>query len=170
MSWADIAKQIAALGLPLLGAALPLPGGAAIGAALAAVLQTPDKTPAGVLTALTTSAADMAQARHFEEQRSDALLQVAIDAEASDRASARALASSDIAKGNAFTSFLAAVIRPAFGFTALAAIIHAFVTGIDLSPHVAPILDDVVQFYFGARVIEKIMPHIAGTISSFSGK
>lgn len=38
MDWKDVGTTLAKLGLPLLGAALPIPGGAAIGSALAAAI------------------------------------------------------------------------------------------------------------------------------------
>lgn len=92
----DFAKQIAAIGLPLLGAALPLPGGAVLGSALAAYIGAPDSTPDAILAHLTQNADAVAKAREFEFTHQETLLRINTDAEisalkiaADDRASAR---------------------------------------------------------------------------------
>ena len=80
MDWKDIAERVAKLGLPLLGAALPVPGGAAIGAALANAIGS-DATPDSVLKALTLDAEAIEQARQFQLTHEATMLKLAIDSE-----------------------------------------------------------------------------------------
>lgn len=97
MQWKDLGTQLAKLGLPLLGAALPVPGGAAIGAALAAALGS-DATPASMLDAITHNAQAAQVAREFEATHQAAMLKLTVDAElrqqeltVDDRKDARAM-------------------------------------------------------------------------------
>lgn len=84
-----------------------------------------------------------------------------VEAEYQDRASARALAAQDIAKGNAFTGILAAFVRPAWGFGALVMVGYSVVYGAAISSPLQEIIQTVLFFYFGGRTIEKITPMIA---------
>jgi hypothetical protein len=93
-----------------------------------------------------------------------------IEAEFADRASARTLAAADIAKGNAFTSMLAAFVRPAWGFGALAVVIYSVGWHYQISDALKEIIDTVLYFYFGGRVIEKVMPHASAAIAQIAGK
>lgn len=83
-----------------------------------------------------------------------------VEAEYQDRASARQLASADIAKGNAFTGMLAATVRPAWGFGALGLVAYSVVIGSPISDSLQAIIQTVLFFYFGGRTIEKIAPAI----------
>lgn len=62
----DIARKFAEIGLPLLGAALPIPGGMALGTALAASLGCPNGTPEELLSHLTANPEQIEKAREFE--------------------------------------------------------------------------------------------------------
>lgn len=84
-----------------------------------------------------------------------------IEAEFADRANARNLASQDIAKGNAFTSLLAATVRPAWGFGALVLVGYSVFNSLPIQSTYADIVQTVLFFYFGGRTIEKITPTIA---------
>jgi hypothetical protein len=100
----EIGEAIAKLGLPLIGAALPIPGGAAIGAALAAKIGSPSSDPGDLLTTLTQNADQLERAKEFEATHAETMLKLQIDAQTAqtsaavqfaqvdeqDRASARA--------------------------------------------------------------------------------
>lgn len=70
----DIAKKIAAMGLPLLGAALPLPGGAALGVALAQYIAAPGSSPEDILKHLTENAESVEKAKEFESNNQKEIL------------------------------------------------------------------------------------------------
>jgi hypothetical protein len=92
--------------------------------------------------------------------------------EFADRASARALAAADVAKGNWFTNILAATVRPVFGYVAMAAFFiplavrltaaflgHAFtdaqLASISMNSIEREVVLSVVYFYMGGRTVEK---------------
>ena len=87
--------------------------------------------------------------------------------EFADRASARALAAADVAKGNWFTNVLAATVRPVFGYVCMAAFIGplALRVGSLIVGHPLPdiVMNDiekeivltVVYFFFGGRTVER---------------
>jgi hypothetical protein len=83
--WKSIGQQIASIGLPLLGAALGGPGGAAIGTALASHLGTSSAQPENVLAALTSDANAITQAREFELANQAKLIEIATNAEIDKR-------------------------------------------------------------------------------------
>lgn len=66
MDWKELGSEVAKFGLPLLGAVLPIPGGAAIGAALASAIGAPSAKPEDILAKLTQSADAVEKAREFE--------------------------------------------------------------------------------------------------------
>jgi hypothetical protein len=84
-----------------------------------------------------------------------------IEAEYADRASARALAAAEIAKGNAFTSLMAASVRPLWGIGAFVLVAYSVGTEHAIAEPLQSIIQSVLAFYFGGRVIEKIAPTIA---------
>lgn len=100
--WSDIGKRLAKLGLPLLGAALPVPGGAAIGAALAAMIgpdaegNTP-QTAQDLVDRITVDPQARQRALEFQTQHRERMTAMALDHEHrmtqsadKDRADARA--------------------------------------------------------------------------------
>ena len=97
MNWQEIGKELAAVGLPLLGAALPFPGGEALGAALASTIGQPGATPEAVLGVLKQNQTALNAARAFESAQQTTILKMQIDAEVA----ARAAESADIATVNA---------------------------------------------------------------------
>jgi len=84
-----------------------------------------------------------------------------IEAEYADRASARTLAAAEIAKGNAFTSFMAASVRPLWGLGAFALVAYSVGTEHAIAEPLQSIIQSVLAFYFGGRVIEKVAPLVA---------
>jgi hypothetical protein len=83
-----------------------------------------------------------------------------IEAEYADRNSARQLAAAEIAKGNAFTSLLAAIVRPLWGIGAFVLVSYSVIYGVAISSVLNDIIQTVLMFYFGGRVIEKVTPSI----------
>lgn len=82
MDWKALGTSIAKLGLPLLGAVLPVPGGAAIGTALASMIGSkPD--PESILAALSSNADALQKAREFEFQHQETMLKMTLDAQVS---------------------------------------------------------------------------------------
>lgn len=111
------------------------------------------------------------------EKNKLALLQMAQNGElevlkstVDDIASARGLAAQEIAGGNNITRFLSATVRPVAGYMAIVAVVYAVVIGKDLSPMVKDVVETVFEFYFGGRVIEKVMPHLSEAVSNLGGK
>lgn len=80
MDWKDIGKTLADIGLPLIGAALPIPGGAAIGAALASAIGG-DGTANDVLNKLTSNQELLLKAKEFELTHQETLLKLKLDYE-----------------------------------------------------------------------------------------
>lgn len=66
MDWKELGTAIAKIGLPLLGAVLPIPGGAAIGGALANAIGAKSGKPEDILATLTQSAEAQEKAKEFE--------------------------------------------------------------------------------------------------------
>jgi hypothetical protein len=98
MDWKSLGEQVTKIGLPLLGAVLPIPGGAAIGTALASALGASSADPQDILTALTAGADAQLKAKQFEEAHQETMLGLQLKfetdqyaAEVSDRASARSM-------------------------------------------------------------------------------
>lgn len=83
MDWKNLGSKLAEIGLPLLGAALPVPGGAAIGAALAAAIGA--KTPEEILEKITSSDEAKLIAQQFQSQHEERILTLLLDAEKADR-------------------------------------------------------------------------------------
>ena len=167
-TFTDIRDVFVKIGLPLLGAALPVPGGAALGVALANAIGAPDATPAAILQTLTTDPAAAEKAREFEASNKITIMQLNIaaeqavaNAEFTDRADARNLATQEIAKGNAITCALAASVRPVWGLGAFIIVAYSVLTNYTISANLESIIEMVLMFYFGGRTIEKITPHAA---------
>ena len=97
MDLKDIGKALASFGLPLIGAALPIPGGMAIGTALANYISSPSAKPEDILATLTSSADALQKAKEFEATNHATLVKVAVDYELEQRKAD----SSDMAAVNA---------------------------------------------------------------------
>jgi roadblock/LC7 domain-containing protein len=123
MDWKTIGKELADIGLPLLGAALPFPGGEALGSALAAAIGQPGAAPEVVLNALKQNASALSAAKTFESAQQVNILKLQIDAEIA----ARNAESADIAvvnttmqeedKASASEAWYQKAWRPANGFS-----------------------------------------------------
>jgi len=98
MDLESLGSEIAKIGLPLLGAILPIPGGAAIGTALASAIGSTSSKPEDILTALTTSADAVEKAKEFQATHTETMLQLHLNyaqqvyaQEVADRGSARTM-------------------------------------------------------------------------------
>jgi len=154
----DIAKKFALIGLPLLGAALPIPGGMALGTALAASLGCPNGTPEELLSHLTANPEQIEKAREFElENRKEILLATMTHeldtyrAEASDRDSAR---KRDVESTDGTNRTLAYIIIGAFiamagatlmGWAKADSVMAGTVIG-----YLSAKAEQVIAFYFGS--------------------
>jgi len=86
MNLMDFGKELARIGLPLLGAALPLPGGAALGQLLASkITGDPGAKPEDILAQLSQNADALAKAKELEMKHEETILQIQVDAEKSAR-------------------------------------------------------------------------------------
>ena len=129
-------------------------------------------TPENVISALAgASPAQLqtlrdAESKHIETmtQLGYAHIETLAQAQVSDLASARDLGKADIAGGNAFTGALAAIVRPLWGIGAFCLVAYHAIAHIPIDAGLKDIVELVIQFYFGGRVIEKITPHIAGLV------
>lgn len=77
----DIVAEFAKLGLPLLGAALPIPGGEAIGTAVAAMIGAPSSAPEDILKTVQGNADALVKAKQFELTHQETILRITVDAE-----------------------------------------------------------------------------------------
>lgn len=76
MDLAQLGQELAKIGLPLLGAALPIPGGAALGTALASVINSPSAKPDDILATMTANADSLQKAKEFELTHQEKILEL----------------------------------------------------------------------------------------------
>lgn len=115
-----------------------------------------------ILPAEKMSEADRA---NLEQQLTMELLKAdwkQVEAEYADRNSARELGKADIAAGNALTGFLSATVRPLWGIGAFILVAYSVVVGYAIASPIQAIIEAVLLYFFGGRVIEKITPTISG--------
>lgn len=157
-TFTDIRDAIVKLGLPILGAALPLPGGAAIGAALAASIGSPSDKPSDILATLSQSSEAVQRAMEFQATHEKALLQIAVDAEKSASAEVTKRWQADMTSD----SWLAKNIRPMVLIFILAIytiFASASAFGVNVTQGYVELLGQwgmlVVSAYFVGRTVEK---------------
>lgn len=158
MNWQDVGSEVAKIGLPLLGAVLPIPGGAAIGTALASALGAKSADPTDVLNALTASADAQLKAHQFEETHQETMLQLQLKYESdlyadevADRTSARSMQVST----RAFTvptlafvivgAFIAMVVGTLLGYAKVDSVLAGTLVG-----YLSAKCEQVIAFYFGS--------------------
>ena len=73
-------EALAKLGLPILGAALPIPGGAVLGKVLGSMIGKPDATEEDVLAELSTNAEALQKTKEFELTHQETLLRLQVEA------------------------------------------------------------------------------------------
>lgn len=158
MNWTDLGAALAKIGLPLLGAALPIPGGAAMGAALASAIGSASGDPADILAKLTASPEAVLQARQFELTHQETMLQLSLKYEAdvyasevADRANARAMQVAD--KSHTLTvlaycivgAFIAMVASTLLGYAKVDSVLAGTLVG-----YLSAKCEQVIAFYFGS--------------------
>lgn len=158
MDWKGIGESIAKLGLPLLGAVLPIPGGMAIGTALASAIGSPSGDPQDVLATLTASSDAVLKARQFELSHQETMMQMQLkyetdmyQASVEDRSSARAMQSTT----KAYTvpvlayvvvgSFIAMVASTLLGYAKVDSVLAGTLVG-----YLSAKCEQVIAFYFGS--------------------
>lgn len=104
--------------------------------------------------------------KQIEAETSKAVMSMdwtAIEKEFQDRADARGLAAKDMAAGNAFTSILAATVRPVWGYASLVVVAYPYLAGafdlpaVQIDDNTRTIVQTVIAFYFGGRTVEKVI-------------
>ena len=80
-TFTEIRDSLVKIGLPLLGAALPLPGGAALGAALATAIGSPSASASDVMARLLSSNDAIEKAKQFELTHQETILKITVDAD-----------------------------------------------------------------------------------------
>lgn len=158
MNLADFGQAVAKIGLPLLGAILPIPGGAAIGTALASAIGSPSAKPEDILQALTSSADAMEKAKEFQTTHTETMLQLhqsfvkdMYTQEVADRSSARTMQINT----KSFTvpmlawlivgSFIAMVAGALLGYAKVDSALAGTLVG-----YLSAKCEQVVGFYFGS--------------------
>lgn len=158
MNWKELGESLAKIGLPLLGAALPIPGGAAIGAALASAIGADSGDPADVLAKLTASPEAVLQARQFELAHQETMLQLRLKFEAdayatevADRSNARALQLGNpsptvpVLAYAIVGAFIAMVAGTLLGYAKVDSVLAGSLVG-----YLSAKCEQVVAFYFGS--------------------
>ena len=105
--------------------------------------------------------AQLAQALTLEMMKAD---WQQVEASYADVKDARGLAAADIAKGNAFTGALAAIVRPLWGIGAFCLVAYSVASHSPIDAGIKEIVQTVIWFYFGGRVIEKVTPTITAAL------
>lgn len=158
MDWGQMGEEVAKLGLPLLGAVLPIPGGAAIGTALASALGAKTADPMDILNALTSSADAQLKAHQFEETHQETMLQMQLKfqsdqyaAEVADRGSARQMqvsAKAITVPTLAFVivgAFIAMVVATLMGYAKVDSALAGTLVG-----YLSAKCEQVIAFFFGS--------------------
>lgn len=159
MDFKDIARDVAALGLPFLGAALPVPGGAALGVALASTLGVSSGKAGDVLSALTSSADAVLKAKQFEMDNYRELSIAAMQSEQAlyqqeviDRNGARSREASDTTDNTnkilAFVivaSFVAVTVATVLGYAKVDSVLAGTLVG-----YMSAKAEQVIAYYFGS--------------------
>lgn len=171
MDFKDIAKQVASLGLPILGAALGGPAGAIVGKALGAAIGSSSAAPVDILKSLTEDAAARQHALEFQAQHELDLKKLALEEkkiDADDRNSARQRESTVKDNTNrylAFTivgSFVAMVGGALLGFSKIDSALAGTLVG-----YLSAKAEQVLAYYFGSTAgsVEKTRLLAASTPS-----
>jgi len=154
----EIKDALIKIGLPLLGAALPFPGGAAIGAALASAIGSPSAAPSDILATLSQSSEAVQAAMEFQATHEKALLQITVDAEKAAAQEVTERWKADMSSD----SWLAKNIRPMVLIFILAIYtLFAFMSAFDINvtPGYVELLGQwgiiIVSAYFVGRTVEK---------------
>lgn len=132
--------------------------------------------PADVVQAVSNPDA-LLKLKDLEFRHSETLVKLAYDATASlakiqgdEAANARNLAEVEISHGNAFSAVLSALVRPSWGLVGLGVFVYSVLMKAPLDPMAHNVLDTVLKFYFGGKIVEAITPHVTEMVTRFAGK
>lgn len=158
MDLKSFGESLAKIGLPLLGAVLPIPGGAALGAALASAIGSGSDKPEDILAALSANADTLEKAKEFEATHAETMLQLKLahvqklyEQEVADRASAR-----DMQKATASHTVPLLAYLIVGSFVAMVGCTLAGYSHVDgalagtLVGYLSAKCEQVVSFYFGS--------------------
>jgi hypothetical protein len=167
MDWKQLGEAAAKIGLPLLGAALPIPGGAALGAALASAIGSKSASPEDILATLTGNAEALAKARQFELEHQEKILALVLDYEKSVQANQSSVIISE-AKGE---SFLQRNWRPItmLWFCIIIAMYWFGVSPPNATEAVILELFGIIKLGLGGYTIGRSGEKIAATIGQYMG-
>jgi len=156
----SLIENFAKIGLPILGAALPIPGGMAIGGALASMIGADSPKAEDILAKLTESSAALETAKEFQTTHQETLLKIATDAEiarmnadVADAASARSM---QVSTKSYIVPTLAVIIVGAFIGTTASVLFGWGGASVDtvlagtLVGYLSAKCEQVVSFYFGS--------------------
>jgi len=154
MNFKDIAKQVASLGLPILGAAFGGPAGAIVGKGLAAAIGASSDKPEDILKALTEDATAREKALEFEatnalELKKLALEEKRIDMEDRNGARVREAAVRDntnrILAFSIVGSFIAVIGASLLGYAKVDSALAGTLVG-----YLSAKAEQVIAYYFGS--------------------
>jgi hypothetical protein len=80
-AFTDIRDEFVKIGLPLIGAALPIPGGMALGSALASAVGASSASPSDIVAHLTANPEQIEKAKEFEFTHQETILKITVQAE-----------------------------------------------------------------------------------------
>jgi len=158
MDLKSFGEELAKIGLPLLGAILPIPGGTALGTALAAAINSPTAKPEDILATLTASGDAIEKAKEFQLQNTTDMLKLHLDyaqsiytQEVVDRGSARTMQVSTksltlpILAYTIVGSFVALVAGTLLGYSHVDSALAGTLVG-----YLSAKCEQVISFYFGS--------------------
>jgi hypothetical protein len=122
MDLLEVGKQLAKIGLPILGTAIAGPAGAAIGQLLGNAIGKPEAAPEEIFSALAGSSEALQKAKEFEATHAATILKMHLDALQSSDKNQTDVNLADAGSGSFFKSGW----RPAAGWTCVSALFYQF--------------------------------------------
>lgn len=163
MDWKELGAAVAKIGLPLLGAILPIPGGAAIGSALAAAIGAPGDQPQDILTALTSSAEAVQKAKEFEMTHEEKMMEMLF----ADIANARAMQMAALQQSDVFSKRF--IYYFAIWWSVFASVYILWITFGTIPEQNVRFADTILGFLLGT-VVATIMTFFFGSSRSSQAK
>ncbi len=178
MDWAKIAQTVGKIA-PTIAASLATGGASGVTMAIVGLcgalgLDSATATPDAVQAAIVGATPEQLQAiRQADQKHQEVVMQAGLAALATvtqaaqaDMADTRNLAAQEIAKGNVWTTAAAALVRPLWGIGSFVIVAGSVVMAAKLDSAVKDLIELVVEFYFGSRLVEKLTPHIAEVMNN----
>jgi hypothetical protein len=175
VSWSKVGQMLAQIA-PALAGTLATPAAGVAVSALCAVLglDSAQVTPDALSAAVVGATPDQLQAiRQADQKHQEVVMQSGLDAlsnltnaEQADMANTRNLAAQEIAHGTPWTVAASAAVRPLWGLGSFALVAGSLLFGYQIPASILPLIQSTMDFFFGSRLVEKIMPHIAEVMAS----